>query len=72
MEINTKKSKIMIVEEEEKVIAQSIQVVSKSLEAVESFKCLGSKVTADGKCLEGVRNHLAMATLSLMNLSSKW
>ena len=64
------KSKIMIVGKERKVLAQPIQVIGKGLEIVDSFKYLGSKVRTDGKCSEEVRSRLAMATSSLMNLSS--
>ena len=72
MEINAEKSRIMIVGKERKVLAQTMQVMGKDLETVHSFKYLGSKVTADGKCSEEVHNRLAMATSSLRNLSNIW
>ena len=62
MEINVEKSKIMIVRKEKELLTQTIQVVGKDLETVDSFKYLGSNITADGKCSEAVRNRLAMAT----------
>ena len=72
MEINAEKSKIMIVRKERKVLPQPIQVIGKGLETVDSFMYLGSKVRTDGKCSEKVRSRLAMATSSLLNLSSEW
>ena len=72
MEINAEKSRIMIVGKERKVLAQTMQVMGKDLETVDSFKHLGRKVTADGKCSDEVHNRLAMATSSLRNLSNIW
>ena len=72
MEINAEKSKIVIVRKENKVLAQTILVIGTDLETAVSFKYLGSKITADGKCSEEVSSRLAMATSSLMNLNSIW
>ena len=72
MEVNAEKSKMILVGKEKEVLAQTIQAMGKDLETVESFNYSGSKVTADGKCSEEVRNRLAIATSSLMNLSSIW
>ena len=62
----------MIVGKEKKALAQTIQVIGKDLETVDSFKYLGSKITAEGKCSEEVCSKLAMATSSLMNLNGIW
>ena len=45
MEINAEKSKITIVGKEKKVLAQTIQVMGKDQETVDSFKYLGNNIT---------------------------
>jgi len=62
----------MIVRKEKELLTQTIQVMGKDLETVDSFKYLGSNITADGKCSEEVRNRGAMATSSLTNFSNIW
>ena len=58
----------MMVGKEKRVLAQTMQVMGKDLETVDSFKYLSSKATADGKCCEEVRRRLPMATESLISL----
>ena len=70
MEIHAEKSKILIVGKGRRTLAQTIQIMGTDLETAVSFKYLGTKITADGKCSEDVRSRLAMATSSLMNFNS--
>ena len=70
MEIHAEKSKILIVGKERRTLAQTLQIMATDLETAVSFKYLGTKITADGKCSEDVRSRLAMATSSLMNFNS--
>jgi len=72
MEVSAEKSKILIVGRERKTLAQPNQINGDELEMVDSFEYLGSKITADGKCSEEIRNRLAMATSSLINLNNIW
>jgi len=72
MEVSAEKSKVLIVGKERKTLAQPIQINGDDLEMVDSFEYLGSKITADGKSSEEIRNRLAMATSSLINLNNIW
>ena len=72
MEIGAEKSKVLIVGKEKMTLKQPIQVKGEDLEVDDSFKYLDSKITADGRCSEELRNQLAMATSSIVNLNSIW
>ena len=59
MEMNVEKTKVMRISRQTSPV--KIMIEQKQLENVESFKCLGSMLTNDGRCTCEIKSRIAMA-----------
>jgi hypothetical protein len=59
MEMNVEKTKVMRISRQ--LFPVKLMIDQKQLENVESFKCLGSMLTNDGRCTCEIKSRIAMA-----------
>ena len=68
--MNVGKTKIMVFGERK--IGQEIQIGSKNVENVDKFEYLGSLITWDNNCLEGIRRRIGKAAGTITSLRHIW
>ena len=65
LKLNIQKTKIMA-----SSLITSWQIDRETMETVTNFIILGSKITADGDCSQGIKRHLLLGRKATINLDS--
>ena len=65
LKLNIQKTKIMA-----SGLITSWQIDRETMETVTNFIILGSKITADGDCSQGIKRHLLLGRKAMINLDS--
>ena len=70
LELNCKKTQVMVVTRKNEVPQCNIQVNGNILQQVNRYNYLGTVITSDGRCLEEIRTRIAMAKVAFSKMKN--
>ena len=70
--LNTKKTKVMIIEDQQTDLDAFFSLDGNVIEVVERFEFLGSIINTKGDCSQEIRRRLAMARNIVQSMSKLW
>ncbi len=70
--LNTKKTKVMVVDEDQSEMDNGFSLDGDAIEVVESFEFLGSVIYIRGDCSQEIKRRLAIARNVVQNLTKLW
>ena len=68
--LNSKKTEVVVVSRKNDIPKCKITISNKVLQQVDKFKYLGTMVTSDGKCLQGIKSRIAQAKSAFQKMKS--